>query len=212
MVMKVYSPEFKADAVALYLSDPSHTFEDIGEDMGISRETLRNRVRAERVRHGGGSTTSTEKNTVDSPPTAEELQAENEALRRELATVRKEMQKLATGMSRGTGSAAAGLSGGSCPEDRCRPDASSAPDPARPTHEPRSQGESMRPDGDQALVLTRPALLLTGPPAGVLLGRPATAFAAVAVVVVAAYAAPGIARRLVVRRAVRRLLRDLTEV
>ncbi|MFF8617453.1 hypothetical protein ACF07K_33060, partial [Streptomyces sp. NPDC015350] len=27
MVMKVYSPEFKADAVALYLSDPSHTFE-----------------------------------------------------------------------------------------------------------------------------------------------------------------------------------------
>lgn len=33
---------------------------------------------------------------MDSPPTAEELQAENEALRRELAAVRKEMQKLAT--------------------------------------------------------------------------------------------------------------------
>ncbi len=42
MVMKVYSPEFKADAVALYLSDPSHTFEGIGKDLGISRETLRN--------------------------------------------------------------------------------------------------------------------------------------------------------------------------
>ncbi|WP_409473460.1 IS3 family transposase [Streptomyces sp. HC307] len=98
MVMKVYSPEFKADAVALYLSDPSHTFEGIGKDLGISRETLRNWVRAERARHGGGSTTSTstEKNTVDSPPTAEELQAENEALRRELAAVRKENQKLAT--------------------------------------------------------------------------------------------------------------------
>ncbi|MDC2952391.1 IS3 family transposase [Streptomyces heilongjiangensis] len=98
MVMKVYSPEFKADAVALYLSDPSHTFEGIGKDLGISRETLRNWVRAERARHGGGSTTSTstEKNTVDSPPTAEELQAENEALRQELATVRKENQKLAT--------------------------------------------------------------------------------------------------------------------
>ncbi|MEV2202413.1 IS3 family transposase [Streptomyces fradiae] len=98
MVMKVYSPEFKADTVALYLSDPSHTFEGIGKDLGISRETLRNWVRAERARHGGGSTTrtSTEKNTVDSPPTAEELQAENEALRRELATVRKENQKLAT--------------------------------------------------------------------------------------------------------------------
>ncbi|MFI8187193.1 IS3 family transposase [Actinacidiphila glaucinigra] len=96
MVMKVYSPEFKADAVALYLSDPSHTFEGIGKDLGISRETLRNWVRAERARRGGGSTTSTEKNTVDSPPTAEELQAENAALRRELAAARKEMQKLAT--------------------------------------------------------------------------------------------------------------------
>lgn len=59
MVMKVYSPEFKADAVALYLSDPSHTFEGIGKDLGISRETLRNWVRAERARRGGGSTTST---------------------------------------------------------------------------------------------------------------------------------------------------------
>jgi transposase len=98
MVMKVYSPEFRADAVALYLSDPSHTFEGIGKDLGISRETLRNWVRAERARHGGSSTTSTstEKNTVDSPPTAEELQAENQALRRELAAVRKDMQKLAT--------------------------------------------------------------------------------------------------------------------
>ncbi|MDI9884642.1 IS3 family transposase [Streptomyces sp. HNM0645] len=96
MVMKVCSPEFKADAVALYLSDPSHTFEGIGKDLGISRETLRNWVRAERARRGGGGTTSTEKNTVDSPPTAEELQAENEALRRELAAARKEMHKLAT--------------------------------------------------------------------------------------------------------------------
>ncbi|MBV9026731.1 MAG: transposase, partial [Streptomycetaceae bacterium] len=25
MVMRFYSPEFKADAVALYLSDPDHT-------------------------------------------------------------------------------------------------------------------------------------------------------------------------------------------
>jgi transposase len=33
---------------------------------------------------------------VDSLPTAEELQAENEALRRELAAARKEMQRLAT--------------------------------------------------------------------------------------------------------------------
>lgn len=96
MVMKVCSPEFKADAVALYLSDPSHTFEGIGKDLGISRDTLRNWVRAERARRGRDSRTSTEKTQVDSPPTAEELQAENEALRRELAAARKEMQRLAT--------------------------------------------------------------------------------------------------------------------
>ena len=55
MAMKAYSAEFKADAVALYLSDPSHTFEGIGKDLGISRETLRNWVRAERKRTGAAS-------------------------------------------------------------------------------------------------------------------------------------------------------------
>ncbi|GAB2329493.1 hypothetical protein STREPTOSP366_46600 [Streptomyces variabilis] len=50
MVMKVYSAEFKADAVALYLSDPKNTFEGVGKDLGISRGTLRNWVRAERAR------------------------------------------------------------------------------------------------------------------------------------------------------------------
>ncbi|MFJ9909333.1 IS3 family transposase [Streptomyces sp. NPDC101152] len=97
MVMKVYSPEFRADAVALYLSDPSHTFEGIGKDLGISRETLRNWVRAERARRGESGTTST--NTKDVPvseATKEELEAEIAALRAELKTVRKENQKLAT--------------------------------------------------------------------------------------------------------------------
>lgn len=97
MVMKVYSPEFKADAVALYLSDPSHTFEGIGKDLGISRETPRNWVRAERARRGESATTST--NTKDIPvseATRQELEAEIAALRAELKTVRKENQKLAT--------------------------------------------------------------------------------------------------------------------
>ncbi|MFE6946695.1 IS3 family transposase [Streptomyces chartreusis] len=97
MVMKVYSPEFKADAVALYLSDPSHTFEGIGKDLGISRETLRNWVRAERARRGESGTTST--NTKDVPvseATRQELEAEIAALRAELKTVRKENQRLAT--------------------------------------------------------------------------------------------------------------------
>lgn len=94
MVMKVYSPEFKADAVALYLSDPGHTFDGVGRDLGVSRETLRNWVRAERAR-GGGRSTST-KDAVVSEATREELEAEVAALRAELKTVRKENTTLAT--------------------------------------------------------------------------------------------------------------------
>ncbi|SIS10623.1 transposase [Microbispora rosea] len=45
MVMKVYPPEFKADAVALYLSDPTRTITSVARDLGISRETLRLWVR-----------------------------------------------------------------------------------------------------------------------------------------------------------------------
>ncbi|GGR59634.1 transposase [Streptomyces eurythermus] len=58
MVMKVYSPEFKTDVVALYPSDPSHTIGGIGRDLGISRETLRNRVRAERARRSESGMTN----------------------------------------------------------------------------------------------------------------------------------------------------------
>lgn len=97
MVMKVYSPEFKADAVALYLSDPSHTFEGIGKDLGISRETLRNWVRAERARRGESGATSTHTKDIPvSEATRQDLEAEIAALRAELKTVRKENQKLAT--------------------------------------------------------------------------------------------------------------------
>jgi transposase len=39
--MKVYPAEFKADAVALYLSDPARTIASVARDLGISRETLR---------------------------------------------------------------------------------------------------------------------------------------------------------------------------
>jgi len=39
--MKVYSEEFKADAVALYVSDPAATYASVAEDLGVNRETLR---------------------------------------------------------------------------------------------------------------------------------------------------------------------------
>jgi transposase len=96
MVMKVYSAEFRADAVALYLSDPKNTYEGVAKDLGISRETLRNWVRTER-RTG----------QADSPRQASQpaqvssdrvLEEENKQLRariRELETEREILRRAA---------------------------------------------------------------------------------------------------------------------
>ncbi|MFD1501959.1 transposase [Streptosporangium lutulentum] len=43
--MEAYSAEFKADAVALYLSDPARTYASVANDLGVNRETLRLWVR-----------------------------------------------------------------------------------------------------------------------------------------------------------------------
>ncbi|WP_425824739.1 transposase [Streptomyces fractus] len=99
MVMKFYSPEFKADAVALYLSDPGLTLAGVAEGLGVSRGTLRDWVRAERSRQGEDSTTTSktrEPTAVSEPSREEELKAEIAALRAELKTVRKENATLAT--------------------------------------------------------------------------------------------------------------------
>jgi len=99
MVMRFYSPEFKADAVALYLSDPDHTYQSVGKDLGISRETLRNWVRSHRARSGEDPTTRTstkDGKTVAKAATREELEAELASLSAELKQARKENQKLAT--------------------------------------------------------------------------------------------------------------------
>ncbi|MBO4270588.1 transposase [Microbispora triticiradicis] len=45
MVMKVYPPDFRADTVALYLSDPAGTIRSVARDLGVSWETLRLSVR-----------------------------------------------------------------------------------------------------------------------------------------------------------------------
>lgn len=45
MALKHYPEEFKADAVALYLSDPGKTYRQVAEDLGINRATLRQWVR-----------------------------------------------------------------------------------------------------------------------------------------------------------------------
>ena len=54
MVMKVYSFEFKADAVALYDSDPDLTIAQVARDLGINAETLRNWIRRDRTTGSGG--------------------------------------------------------------------------------------------------------------------------------------------------------------
>lgn len=64
MAMKSYPLEFKADAVALYLSDPGRTLASVAEDLGISRETLRNWVRQAQA---DGSAGAKERGPVKKP-------------------------------------------------------------------------------------------------------------------------------------------------
>ena len=52
MAMKVYSEEFKADAVALYVSDPGSTYASVAKDLGVNRETLRLWVKQARPGQG----------------------------------------------------------------------------------------------------------------------------------------------------------------
>lgn len=103
MVMKAYSAEFKADAVALYLSDPSHTFEGIGNDLGVSRGTLRNWVRAERKRTGtstaelrsGGAERAASPDAVSSESVLEEENRQLKAQIRKLETEREILRRAA---------------------------------------------------------------------------------------------------------------------
>ena len=55
MAMKSYPPEFKADVVALYLSDPARTYASVAQDLGINRETLRLWVKQARVEGTAGA-------------------------------------------------------------------------------------------------------------------------------------------------------------
>jgi transposase len=94
MVMKVYSSEFKADAVALYHSDADLTIAQAARDLGVNPETLRNWIRVDR-RAGGTTSTTAKDHRVDEKQTEDELRAEIAALRTELKTVRKENATLA---------------------------------------------------------------------------------------------------------------------
>ncbi|MGV9743292.1 IS3 family transposase, partial [Rhodococcus zopfii] len=87
-------------AVALYLSDPSHTFDGIGQDLGVSRETLRNWVHAERKRSGVSGTADRDRKPAPAGEVSSEsvLEEENRQLKaqiRKLETEREILRKAA---------------------------------------------------------------------------------------------------------------------
>ncbi|SDI49699.1 transposase [Sinosporangium album] len=99
MVMKHYPEEFKADAVALVMSDPARTISSVAGDLGVSRETLRVWVRAAEARGAQQATAASGKSTPGGRiPSDDVLEEENKRLRariRELETERDILRKAA---------------------------------------------------------------------------------------------------------------------
>ncbi|QUQ65265.1 transposase [Kutzneria sp. CA-103260] len=80
MVMKHYSPEFRAEAVALYRSRPGTTVAAVARDLGINIETLRSWIRADQARGADAETAA----PADTHPVPGSLEAENAALCRKV--------------------------------------------------------------------------------------------------------------------------------
>ncbi|MGW1786804.1 transposase [Streptomyces sp. NPDC002143] len=79
-----YSPEFRADAVALYHASPGGTYASVAKDPGVDHETLRTRVRdaEQAARAGSGEATAMEKENRQLRARVKELGLEREILRR----------------------------------------------------------------------------------------------------------------------------------
>ena len=97
MARKNYSDEFRRQAVDLYESTPGATLRGIADDLGISRGTLSDWVKA----LGTGSTTapiSAPRTTPGKPETAAErvtrLEAENARLKADMAKIETEKRIL----------------------------------------------------------------------------------------------------------------------
>ncbi|KAF0957177.1 IS3 family transposase ISRhosp5 [Rhodococcus sp. T7] len=96
-MMKAYCG-VQGRCVALYLSDPSNTFEGIGNDLGVSRVTLRNGVRAERKRTGAAAGPSHGASPVGEVSSEFVLEEENKLLKariRKLETEREILRRAA---------------------------------------------------------------------------------------------------------------------
>ncbi|MER7514755.1 IS3 family transposase [Streptomyces lavendulae] len=79
-----YSPEFRADAVALYHASPCGTYASVAKDLGINHETLRTWVRdaEQAARPGAGEASAMEKENRQLRARVKELELEREILRR----------------------------------------------------------------------------------------------------------------------------------
>ncbi|WP_413254373.1 transposase [Streptomyces europaeiscabiei] len=79
-----YSPEFRADAVALYQATPGGTYASVAKDLGVNHETLRTWVRDARqgARPGAVEATAMEKENRQLRARVKELELEREILRR----------------------------------------------------------------------------------------------------------------------------------
>ncbi len=79
-----YSPEFWADAVALYHSSPGGTYASVAKDLGVNHETLRTWVRdaEQAARPGAVEATAMEKENRQLRARVKELELEREILRR----------------------------------------------------------------------------------------------------------------------------------
>ena len=79
-----YSPEFRADAVALYRASPGRTYAAVARDLGVNHETLRVWVReAEQAAVPGAAESSAlEKENRQLKARVKELELEREILHR----------------------------------------------------------------------------------------------------------------------------------
>jgi transposase len=98
MVHKYYSEEFRADAVALYCSDPALTYAQVARDLGMHAESLRQWVRAAGAAPGPDGVLPAGAGAAAAVAPEERvarLEAENAALRTENTGLRKDREMLA---------------------------------------------------------------------------------------------------------------------